>query len=168
MDLRPKELKAFSDRVAEIARAAGFAPHPASKPSETFARFYKLGDSPRGGGHSAVDSGPAPSEVLAPPPESIDPPQADQAPPLEAMSPSKVDQTPPLEAIGPPQAEPSLPPGNRPSPSPPGSSSGSDEPPPGRSAGSPVNAPMFTGPGIDPSPALRWDAGSLSGPSEPQ
>lgn len=110
MDLRPKELKAFSDRVAEIARAAGFAPHPGTKPSETFARFYKLGDSPRGGGHSAVDSGPAPSEVLAPPPESIDPPQADQAPPLEAMSPSKVDQTPPLEAIGPPQAEPSLPP----------------------------------------------------------
>ncbi|XP_052036388.1 dynein axonemal assembly factor 3 [Apodemus sylvaticus] len=109
VDLRPKELKAFSDRVAEIARAAGFAPHPATKPSETFARFYKLGDSTRGGGHSAVESGSAPSEVLAPPAESIDPPQADQAPSLEAVSPAKVDQTPPLEAISPPQAELFLP-----------------------------------------------------------
>ncbi|GAB1291492.1 Dynein axonemal assembly factor 3 [Apodemus speciosus] len=110
VDLRPKELKTFSDRVAEIARAAGFAPHPASKPSETFARFYKLGDSPRGGGHSAVESGPAPSQVLAPPPESIAPPQADQVPSLEPMSPSEVDQTPPLEAIDPPRARLAPPP----------------------------------------------------------
>uniref|UniRef100_A0A8C8VX46 Dynein axonemal assembly factor 3 n=1 Tax=Peromyscus maniculatus bairdii TaxID=230844 RepID=A0A8C8VX46_PERMB len=53
VDLRPKELKAFSDRVGEIARAAGFAPHTGTIPSETFARFYKLGDSTRGGGDSA-------------------------------------------------------------------------------------------------------------------
>ncbi|XP_017444124.1 dynein axonemal assembly factor 3 isoform X2 [Rattus norvegicus] len=105
VDLRPKELKAFSDRVVEIAQAAGFAPHTGTKPSETFARFYKLGDSTRGGGDSAVESGPVPSKVLAPTPESINPPQADQAPSLEVMSPPKVDQTPPLEAMSPPEAD---------------------------------------------------------------
>lgn len=105
VDLRPKELKAFSDRVVEIAQAAGFAPHTGTKPSETFARFYKLGDSTRGGGDSAVESGPVPSKVLAPTPESINPPQADQAPSLEVMSPPKVDQTPSLEAMSPPEAD---------------------------------------------------------------
>uniref|UniRef100_A0ABK0M0Z3 Dynein axonemal assembly factor 3 n=1 Tax=Rattus norvegicus TaxID=10116 RepID=A0ABK0M0Z3_RAT len=105
VDLRPKELKAFSDRVVEIAQAAGFAPHTGTKPSETFARFYKLGDSTRGGGDSAVESGPVPSKVLAPTPESINPPQADQAPPLEAISPSQTDSAPPLEAMNPPQTD---------------------------------------------------------------
>lgn len=107
VDLRPKELKAFSDRVVEIARVAGFAPHTATKPSETFARFYKLGDSTPGGGDSAVESGPAPSKVestRAPLPESISPPQANQAPSLEAMSPPLADLAPPLETMCPPQA----------------------------------------------------------------
>lgn len=107
VDLRPKELKAFSDRVVEIARVAGFAPHTSTKPSETFARFYKLGDSTPGGGDSAVESGPAPSKVestRAPLPESISLPQANQAPSLEAMSPPLADLAPPLETMCPPQA----------------------------------------------------------------
>ncbi|XP_051018259.1 dynein axonemal assembly factor 3 [Acomys russatus] len=112
VDLRPKDLKAFSDRVEEIARAAGFAPHAGTMPSETFARFYKLGDSTRGGGDSAVKSVPEPSEVLAdqaPCLEAVSPPQADQAPPLEEMSPPQADQAPPLEAVSPPQADQALP-----------------------------------------------------------
>ncbi|XP_031240970.1 dynein assembly factor 3, axonemal isoform X2 [Mastomys coucha] len=103
VDLRPKELQAFSDRVVEIARVAGFAPHTTTKPSETFARFYKLGDSSRGVGDSAVESGPAPSKVLTLPPESISPPQADQAPFLEAVSPTQDDQAPSLESMSPTQ-----------------------------------------------------------------
>lgn len=103
VDLRPKELQAFSDRVVEIARVAGFAPHTTTKPSETFARFYKLGDSTRGVGDSAVESGSAPSKVLTLPPESISPPQADQAPFLEAVSPTQDDQAPSLESMSPTQ-----------------------------------------------------------------
>uniref|UniRef100_A0A8C2MV21 Dynein axonemal assembly factor 3 n=1 Tax=Cricetulus griseus TaxID=10029 RepID=A0A8C2MV21_CRIGR len=105
VDLRSKELKAFSDRVGEMARVAGFAPHPGATPSENFARFYKLGeDSTRGGGDSAVESGPSTCKVLAPRLEAMSPPQADQASPLEAMSPPQADQASPLEAMSPPQA----------------------------------------------------------------
>ncbi|XP_060223121.1 dynein axonemal assembly factor 3 isoform X2 [Meriones unguiculatus] len=100
VDIRPKELKAFSDRVGEIAQAAGFAPHTGTTPSETFARFYKLGDSSRGCGDSALEA-----KVLAPPPEAMSPPQADQATSLEAVSPPQADLVPPLEAMNPPQAD---------------------------------------------------------------
>lgn len=110
MDLRPKELTSFSDRVVELARAAGFAPHTGTKPSEIFARFYKLGDSTRDGEDAAVESGPEPSKVLASPPELMSPPQADQVPSLEAMSPSQADQTSSLEPMSPAQADQALPP----------------------------------------------------------
>ncbi|XP_075815260.1 dynein axonemal assembly factor 3 isoform X1 [Microtus pennsylvanicus] len=105
VDLRPKELKAFSDRVGEIARAAGFAPHTGATPSETFLRFYKLGNSTMGSGDSAVESALVPCKVPAPPLEAINPPQADHASPLEAMSPPQADQASPLEATNPPQAD---------------------------------------------------------------
>lgn len=101
MDLRPNDLKAFSDRVGELARAAGFAPHTGTIPSETFARFYKLGDSTRGGGDSAVESVPEPSEVLAPPPEAMRPPQATQASHLEVMSPPQDGMPSTLEETNP-------------------------------------------------------------------
>lgn len=105
MDLRPKELKSFSDRVLEIARAAGFAPHTGTKPSETFARFYKLGDSTRDVEDAAVESGPEPSKILSSPPESMSPPQADKVPFLEATSSPQADQAPPLESMSPLQAD---------------------------------------------------------------
>ncbi|CAO2627279.1 Dynein axonemal assembly factor 3 [Lemmus lemmus] len=105
VDLRPKELKAFSDRVGEIARAAGFAPHTGATPSETFLRFYKLGNSTIGSEDSAVESASVPRKVLAPPLEAINPLQADLAPPLETMSPPQGDHTSPLEVTSPPQAD---------------------------------------------------------------
>ncbi|XP_076783815.1 dynein axonemal assembly factor 3 [Arvicanthis niloticus] len=110
VDLRPKELKSFSDRVVELARAAGFAPHTGTKPSEIFARFYKLGDSTPDGEDAAVESGPEPSKVLASPAELMNPPQADQVPSLEAMSPPQAEQTSSLESMSPAQADQALPP----------------------------------------------------------
>ncbi|XP_014444029.1 dynein assembly factor 3, axonemal isoform X2 [Tupaia chinensis] len=59
VDLRPEQLRAFSARVGELARGAGFAPQAAARPSETFARFYKAGDSAqdRDASRLAVESG---------------------------------------------------------------------------------------------------------------
>ncbi|KAH0507466.1 Dynein assembly factor 3, axonemal [Microtus ochrogaster] len=105
VDLWPKELKAFSDRVGELARAAGFSPHTGATPSETFLRFYKLGNSTMGSGDSAVESALVACKVPAPPLEAMSPPQADHAPPLEAMSPPQADHAPPLEAMSPPKAD---------------------------------------------------------------
>ncbi|KAM6223557.1 dynein axonemal assembly factor 3 [Rhynchocyon petersi] len=44
VDLRQEQLQAFSDRVSELAQAAGFALQSGAKSSETFARFYKAGN----------------------------------------------------------------------------------------------------------------------------
>ncbi|XP_076961988.1 dynein axonemal assembly factor 3 [Callospermophilus lateralis] len=80
VDLRPEQLQAFSARVSELAREAGFAPQTGASPSETFARFCKSGDSAPSGLDPAVESEPAPSEVLACPLEVVSVPRADPAP----------------------------------------------------------------------------------------
>ncbi|ELK23861.1 Troponin I, cardiac muscle [Myotis davidii] len=49
VDVRPEQLRGFSDRVGELAQAAGFAPQPGAGSPETFARFCKSGDSAPGG-----------------------------------------------------------------------------------------------------------------------
>nr|XP_044990243.1 dynein axonemal assembly factor 3 [Jaculus jaculus] len=108
VDIRSEQLQAFSARVEEMARAAGFVPHTGVNPSETFARFYKLRSSASGGRDPAVESGSDPGDVLAdvaPPQEAMSPPQADVAPPQETMSPPKADVAPPLQGMSPPQAD---------------------------------------------------------------
>uniref|UniRef100_A0A8C5KI89 Dynein axonemal assembly factor 3 n=1 Tax=Jaculus jaculus TaxID=51337 RepID=A0A8C5KI89_JACJA len=105
VDIRSEQLQAFSARVEEMARAAGFVPHTGVNPSETFARFYKLRSSASGGRDPAVESGSDPGDVLASPLEPMSPPQADVAPPLEAMSPPQADVAPPLQGMSPPQAD---------------------------------------------------------------
>lgn len=87
MDLRQEQLQAFSSRVGELAQAAGFAPQSGGKPSDTFARFYKAGDSAPGHEDPAVESGTPPPEVLAPPLEATDPPSEDRTQPLESGNP---------------------------------------------------------------------------------
>ncbi|XP_057567259.1 troponin I, cardiac muscle [Hippopotamus amphibius kiboko] len=66
VDLRQEQLQGFSTRVRELAQSAGFAPQPGGRPSETFARFYKAGDSACSHKHPAAESGTLPPEVLAP------------------------------------------------------------------------------------------------------
>ncbi|XP_010847587.1 PREDICTED: dynein assembly factor 3, axonemal, partial [Bison bison bison] len=87
VDLRQEQLQAFSSRVGELAQAAGFAPQLGGKPSDTFARFYKAGDSAPGHEDPAVESGTPPPEVLAPPLEATDPPSEDRTQPLESGNP---------------------------------------------------------------------------------
>ncbi|XP_070627862.1 dynein axonemal assembly factor 3 isoform X5 [Bos indicus] len=87
VDLRQEQLQAFSSRVGELAQAAGFAPQSGGKPSDTFARFYKAGDSAPGHEDPAVESGTPPPEVLAPPLEATDPPSEDRTQPLESGNP---------------------------------------------------------------------------------
>ncbi|XP_033267713.1 dynein axonemal assembly factor 3 isoform X1 [Orcinus orca] len=91
VDLRQEQLQGFSTRVGELAQAAGFAPQPGARSSQTFARFYKAGDSAPSHKDPAVGSGTPPPEVLAPP--------------LEATNPSPEDLTQPLEG-GIPPSEP--------------------------------------------------------------
>lgn len=87
MDLRQEQLHAFSRRVGELAQAAGFAPQLGGKPSDTFARFYKAGDSAPGHEDQAVESGTPPPDVLAPPLEATDWPSEDRTQPLEPGTP---------------------------------------------------------------------------------
>ncbi|XP_070243282.1 dynein axonemal assembly factor 3 isoform X3 [Bos mutus] len=87
VDLRQEQLQAFSSRVGELAQAAGFAPQLGGKPSDTFARFYKAGDSAPGHEDPAVESGTPPPEVLAPPLEATDPPSEDRTQSLESGNP---------------------------------------------------------------------------------
>lgn len=87
VDLRQEQLHAFSRRVGELAQAAGFAPQLGGKPSDTFARFYKAGDSAPGHEDQAVESGTPPPEVLAPPLEATDWPSEDRTQPLEPGTP---------------------------------------------------------------------------------
>uniref|UniRef100_A0A8C2RHD5 Dynein axonemal assembly factor 3 n=1 Tax=Capra hircus TaxID=9925 RepID=A0A8C2RHD5_CAPHI len=92
VDLRQEQLQAFSSRVGELAQAAGFAPQLGGKPSDTFARFYKAGDSAPGHEDRAVESGTPPPEVLAPPLEATGWPSEDRTQPLEP-------ETPPSEPL---------------------------------------------------------------------
>ncbi|XP_037371507.1 dynein axonemal assembly factor 3 [Talpa occidentalis] len=69
VDLRPEQLQEFSARAAELAQAAGFAPLPGAKSSETFLRFCKSGGSAPGPVVPAAESCAAPGEGLAPPPD---------------------------------------------------------------------------------------------------
>lgn len=87
VDLRQEQLHAFSRRVGELAQAAGFAPQLGGKPSDTFARFYKAGDSAPGHEDQAVESGTPPPDVLAPPLEATDWPSEDRTQPLEPGTP---------------------------------------------------------------------------------
>uniref|UniRef100_A0A8C9BMD0 Dynein axonemal assembly factor 3 n=2 Tax=Phocoena sinus TaxID=42100 RepID=A0A8C9BMD0_PHOSS len=83
VDLRQEQLQGFSTRVGELAQAAGFAPQPGARRSQTFARFYKAGDSAPSRKDPAVGSGTPPPEVLAPPLEATNPPPQDLTQPLE-------------------------------------------------------------------------------------
>ncbi|XP_059761686.1 dynein axonemal assembly factor 3 isoform X4 [Balaenoptera ricei] len=83
VDLRQEQLQGFSTRVGELAQAAGFAPQPGARRSQTFARFYKAGDSAPSHKDPAVGSGTPPPEVLAPPLEASNPPPEDLTQPLE-------------------------------------------------------------------------------------
>lgn len=91
MDLRHEQLQEFTTRVAELAQAAGFAPQPGARPSETFARFYRSEDSATDCINPAVESGPSAPEVLAAHPEVLDqPPKVlEQSP--ESMNPPSED-----------------------------------------------------------------------------
>ncbi|XP_016073842.1 PREDICTED: dynein assembly factor 3, axonemal [Miniopterus natalensis] len=117
VDLRQEQLQGFSDRVGELALAAGFAPQPQARPSETFARFYKAGDPAPV--DPAVEPGTLPpeatnhlSEDLTQPLEGGTPlseplklPSASQASSLEALAPSTESQTLKLESLtGPSEA----------------------------------------------------------------
>lgn len=95
VDVRPEQLQAFSDRVGELAQAAGFAPQPGAGPSETFARFCKSRDSATGG--PEVESGTSAPDALAPPPEAPAPPPDVLAPPPEATNPPSEGLTQPLQ-----------------------------------------------------------------------
>ncbi|XP_026953253.1 dynein axonemal assembly factor 3 isoform X2 [Sagmatias obliquidens] len=83
VDLRQEQLQGFSTRVGELAQAAGFAPQPGARSSQTFARFYKAGDSAPSHKDPAVGSGTPPPEVLVPPLEATNPPPEDLTQPLE-------------------------------------------------------------------------------------
>nr|KAF6409624.1 dynein axonemal assembly factor 3 [Rousettus aegyptiacus] len=74
VDLQHEQLQGFTTRVAELAQAAGFAPQPGARPSETFARFYRSQDSATNCINPAVESKPSAPEVLAPKPEVLDQP----------------------------------------------------------------------------------------------
>lgn len=113
VDVRPEQLQGFSERVGELAQAAGFSPQPAAGagPSETFARFCKSGDSAPGSG--AVEAGTPPPEawasppdVLAPPPERTNQPSEGLTQPLQGQPPPEPLQLPSeassLEASAPP------------------------------------------------------------------
>nr|KAF6406598.1 dynein axonemal assembly factor 3 [Molossus molossus] len=91
VDVRQEQLQAFSDRVGELAQAAGFTPQPGARSSETFARFCKTGDSAPVA--SVVEPRTQPCEVLVPPPEVLVPPLEVLAPPPEATNQSSEDLT---------------------------------------------------------------------------
>ncbi|XP_058430649.1 dynein axonemal assembly factor 3 isoform X2 [Marmota monax] len=103
VDLRPEQLQAFSARVSELAREAGFAPQTGASPSETFARFCKSGDSAPSGQDPAVESEPAPGEVLACPLEVVSVPRADPAPATGSPRLSSQPQDSSAEVPAPPQ-----------------------------------------------------------------
>uniref|UniRef100_A0A8C8Y5A5 Dynein axonemal assembly factor 3 n=1 Tax=Panthera leo TaxID=9689 RepID=A0A8C8Y5A5_PANLE len=80
VDLRQEQLQGFSARVGELAQAAGFTPQNQDRPSETFARFYKSGDSACLRSHAAVQS-----TTPNPPPEGLTQPSEGKTPPSERL-----------------------------------------------------------------------------------
>lgn len=107
MDLRQEQLQEFTSRVGELAQAAGFAPQSVVRPSETFARFFKSGDSAPDCIDPGVESRPPTAKVLAPPPEVLAPPPEVLATLPEAVNPPCEDLTQPLQG-GTPSSEPHL------------------------------------------------------------
>uniref|UniRef100_A0A8C9KA46 Dynein axonemal assembly factor 3 n=1 Tax=Panthera tigris altaica TaxID=74533 RepID=A0A8C9KA46_PANTA len=91
VDLRQEQLQGFSARAGELAQAAGFTPQNPDRPSETFARFYKSGDSACLRSHAAVQS-------TTPPPGALVPPSARNPPPEGLTQPSE-GKTPPSERL---------------------------------------------------------------------
>ncbi|XP_058564569.1 dynein axonemal assembly factor 3 isoform X3 [Neofelis nebulosa] len=112
VDLRQEQLQGFSARVGELAQAAGFTPQNQDRPSETFARFYKSGDSACLRSHAAVQSTTPPPGALVPPsvqsatppPGALAPPsvQSTTPPPVQSATPPPDALVPPLEARNPP------------------------------------------------------------------
>ncbi|KAB0396744.1 hypothetical protein E2I00_009758 [Balaenoptera physalus] len=80
VDLRQEQLQGFSSRVGELAQAAGFAPQPGARRSQTFDLTQPL------------EGGTPPSEPLKRPSES-------QASLLEALVPPTGSQTPKPESL---------------------------------------------------------------------
>ncbi|XP_049480184.1 dynein axonemal assembly factor 3-like isoform X2 [Panthera uncia] len=105
VDLRQEQLQGFSARAGELAQAAGFTPQNQDRPSETFARFYKSGDSACLRSHAAVQS-------TTPPPGALVPPSVQSAtPPPGALVPPPVQSaTPPPGALVPPAVQSATPP----------------------------------------------------------
>ncbi|XP_046536450.1 dynein axonemal assembly factor 3 [Equus quagga] len=99
VDLRQEQLQGFSTCVEELAQAAGFAPQPGARSSETFARFYKSEDSVPGCIDPAVESGTLTPEALGPPPEALAPPLQTMIPPSEDLTQALEGQTPPSEPL---------------------------------------------------------------------
>ncbi|XP_008536239.1 dynein axonemal assembly factor 3 isoform X2 [Equus przewalskii] len=99
VDLRQEQLRGFSTRVEELAQAAGFAPQPGARSSETFARFYKSEDSVPGCIDPAVESGTLTPKALGPPPEALAPPLQTMIPPSEDLTQALEGQTPPSEPL---------------------------------------------------------------------
>nr|XP_045748187.1 dynein axonemal assembly factor 3 [Mirounga angustirostris] len=95
VDLRQEQLQGFATRVGELAQAAGFTPLPQTRPSETFARFYKAPDSAYHRPDAAVGS-------VTPPPEVLVPPLEDQGQPLERRTPPSGRLKQPPESPAPP------------------------------------------------------------------
>ncbi|XP_045059870.2 dynein axonemal assembly factor 3 isoform X2 [Desmodus rotundus] len=85
VDVRQEQLQGFCDRVGELARAAGFTPQPGTRPSESFARFYKSEDPAPV--DAAVDSAILHTETLAPLPEATTPPSEGLAQALQGQTP---------------------------------------------------------------------------------
>nr|XP_060508459.1 dynein axonemal assembly factor 3 isoform X2 [Panthera onca] len=104
VDLRQEQLQGFSARVGELAQAAGFTPQNQDRPSETFARFYKSGDSACLRSHDAVQSTTPPPGALVPPAvQSATPPPGALVPPaVQSATPPPDALVPPLEARNPP------------------------------------------------------------------
>lgn len=102
VDLRQEQLQAFTAQVRELAQAAGFAPQPGARPSETFARFCKSRDSAPNCTDPVVESRPPTSEVLTPPPGVLARPPEVLVPSHEAANPPFEDLTQPLQGRTPP------------------------------------------------------------------
>ncbi|GAB5581510.1 dynein axonemal assembly factor 3 isoform X1 [Prionailurus iriomotensis] len=110
VDLRQEQLQGFSARVGELAQAAGFTPQNQDRPSETFARFCKSGDSACLRSHAAVQSTTPPPGALVPPSvQSATPPPDALVPPLEARNPPPEGLTQPSEGKTPPSERLKLP-----------------------------------------------------------
>ncbi|XP_032982985.1 dynein axonemal assembly factor 3 isoform X3 [Rhinolophus ferrumequinum] len=109
VDLRQEQLQAFTARVRELAQAAGFAPQPGARPSETFARFYKCQDSAPVCTDSVAEPGPPIPEVLVPPPGVVDLLPEVVVSPHEARDSLSEDLTQPLQGRTPPPVPLQLP-----------------------------------------------------------